>query len=99
MSYNVIHEFSGGRSVPTFRIEAVEWDEANEVHATRHGVSINEIEDALSGAVVAHRNKRDRAGDWYIEERTRGGRAVHVVFRYRVETHTARPITAWEVER
>lgn len=63
MSYNVIHERRlGVRLVPRVKIDAVEWDAANELHATRHGVSVTEIDVALAHAEVAHRNRRYRSG-------------------------------------
>ena len=48
--------------MPRIKIDAVEWDDANEFHATRHGVSISEIEAVLARATVAYRNRKGRSG-------------------------------------
>ena len=85
--------------MPRIKVSAVEWNEANELHATRHGVSIAEIEDVLLSAKLAYRNRRGRSGDFYVHGSTLGGRQVRVVFAYQRDTGTARPIAAWEVDQ
>jgi uncharacterized DUF497 family protein len=85
--------------VPRIEIDAVEWNAANEDHATRHGVSVREIEAILGLVTVASKNRKGRSGDYYADGVTPGGRRIRVVFAYRPGTRTARPITAWEVDR
>jgi uncharacterized DUF497 family protein len=83
--------------VPVLKIEGIEWNEHNEFHATRHGVSAREIEQAMESPLTAHTNKRGRSGDYIVQGRTAGGRRIKVVFAYDAGTRVARPITAWEV--
>jgi uncharacterized DUF497 family protein len=70
------------------RIEFIEWDEENVEHATRHGVSAAEIEQAIANASTARRNKR-------IDSVTDGGRHVVVIATHDLARRSLRPITAW----
>jgi uncharacterized DUF497 family protein len=79
------------------RIEVIEWDDSNVEHATRHGVSATEIEQAIANSTAVRRNKRDRAGDVRIDSATDGGRRVVVIAAYDRARCAVRPITAWEV--
>jgi len=67
-------------------------------HATRHGVSIGEIETVLTQARFAYRNRKHRSGDYYVDGATPGGRTIRVVFAHNSDAHTARPIAAWEMD-
>jgi len=78
------------------RIEVVEWDEHNLEHATSHGVSVPEIEQAIANAATVRRNKRGRAGDVRFDSTTDGGRSVVVIAAYDRARRVIRPITAWE---
>ncbi len=80
------------------RFDVVEWDDDNSEHATRHGVSVAEIEQAVANATAARRNKRGRAGDVRIDSVTDGGRRVVVIGAYLAARRSLRPITAWEAE-
>jgi len=60
--------------VPRIKIDAVEWDDVNELHATRHGVSISEIEAVLARATVAYRNRKGRSGTTTFDKRRSGAR-------------------------
>ena len=80
------------------RIEVIEWDDGNVAHATGHGVSVIEIEQAAANATVTRRNKRGRAGDIRIDSTTDGGRSVVVIGAYDSARSSLRPITAWEAE-
>ncbi|MGH9058567.1 MAG: hypothetical protein ACRDZY_03485, partial [Acidimicrobiales bacterium] len=55
--------------------EDIEWDEANRVHATRHGVSVEEITQVLVNNPRVRHNRRGRPGDYYAlgEDRRRPG--------------------------
>jgi uncharacterized DUF497 family protein len=79
------------------RPAAIEWDEHNEIHATRHKVSALEIEQVLRNSPVHRRNKRQRSGDYIAIGYTDGGRHVAVVISWKAERQCVRPITAWEV--
>ncbi len=74
--------------------DAVEWDEDNLEHNAGHGVSAEEIEQAIGNATELRRSKyhRDRRR---IQARTDQGRRVVVIIRL-VRRRHARPITAWE---
>ncbi|WP_258347429.1 DUF4258 domain-containing protein [Saccharopolyspora gregorii] len=78
------------------RIESIEWDDANLEHATRHGVSADEIDQAISNPTKVARNKRARAASHLLLGRTRGGRPILVAIAYDEPSSTVRPITAWE---
>lgn len=80
------------------RIEVIEWDDDNIEHATRHGVSVIEIEQAIANATVGRRNKRGRSGDVRIDSATDGGRRVVVTGAHDPARRLFRPITAWEME-
>jgi uncharacterized DUF497 family protein len=58
------------------RIEVIEWDDNNLEHATRHGVTMGEIEQAIVNATTVRRNKRGRSGDVRIDSVTDGGRHI-----------------------
>ncbi len=78
------------------RFEQVDWDEANLEHATRHGVSATEIEQAIGNAERAMRGKApDRR---LLRSQTDGGRRVAVVVQL-LDRGRVRPITAWEERR
>ncbi|MDQ4037179.1 MAG: hypothetical protein M3313_02205 [Actinomycetota bacterium] len=74
--------------------DAVEWDEGNLDHATKHGASAEEIEQAISNATEFRRSKHhsDRRR---IEARTDEGRDFVVIIQL-LGSGRARPITAWE---
>ncbi len=76
--------------------EAVEWDESNEAHATRHGVSVAEIEQVLAARPVFRPDRRG-SGDYLAEGVTDGGRRVRVVVAHDPARRVMRPITAWEL--
>lgn len=80
------------------RIEAVEIDEGNEEHLTRHGVSAAEVYQALTGDPEVRRNRGQRTATHLAMGRTTGGRRLVVAF---VDQGggTVRPITAWEASK
>ena len=61
------------------RIEVIEWDDINLLHATRHGVSGREIEQALSNAERTAPSRPPREDRRVVLARTNGGRLVKVV--------------------
>jgi uncharacterized DUF497 family protein len=62
-----------------FDPEYIEWDEANREHATRHGVSVEEITEVLLSNPTIRRNRKGRSGDYFALGTTDGGRKVVVV--------------------
>jgi uncharacterized DUF497 family protein len=74
----------------------VEWDESNEAHATRHGVSVAEIEQVLAAGPVFRPDRRG-SGDYLAEGVTDGGRRVRVAVAHDPTRRVLRPITAWEL--
>lgn len=74
----------------------IEWDDANIEHATRHGVSMTEIEQVIDNAETVQRNRRHRSGDVRFQAKTDAGRPVVVVAAYDPARDAVRAITAWE---
>jgi hypothetical protein len=67
-------------------------------HATRHGVSMSEINQTLMNYPRYARNKRGRAADYLAIGTTDGGREVIVAVSWDSARRSIRPITAWEAE-
>ncbi len=76
--------------------EVVEWDEGNEAHTTRHGVSAAEIEQVLAAGSVFRPDRRD-SGDYLAEGVSDSGRRLRVVVAHDPARRVLRPITAWEM--
>ncbi len=74
----------------------MEWEACNEAHATRHGVSVAEIEQILAARPVFRPDRRG-SGDYLAEGVTDGGRRVRVVVAHDPARRVLRPITAWEL--
>lgn len=79
------------------RIDTVEFDEHNEEHATRHGVSLVEIVQVFVNGPEVRRNRRGRAAGFLASGVTDGGSTLRVAFDHNPETGTARPIAAWRI--
>lgn len=75
-------------------LRCIEWDEGNLDHATRPGVSAEEIEQAIGNATGFRRSKH-HSERRRIEARTDEGRSVVVIVAL-IGHRYARPITAWE---
>jgi uncharacterized DUF497 family protein len=76
--------------------EDIEWDEGNREHATRHGISVEEITQVLLSNPTIRRNRKGRSGDYYAFGTTDGGRRIVVVVAWDPARRILRPITAWE---
>ncbi len=76
--------------------QEIEWDEANREHATRHGISVDEIIQVATNRPVVRRNRKGRSGDYYLFGTTDGGRRVVVVVAWDPARRVIRPIAAWE---
>lgn len=74
----------------------IEWDDANSEHATRHGVTIDEITEALLNGPKVRRNRKGRSASHLAYGVTDGDRRVVVAFSWKPESRTVRPIAAWE---
>jgi hypothetical protein len=80
---------------------AVEWDEENEAHVSRHGISPWEVEEMITqGAFECLRHPQWRKGGRYarrflLRGRTVGGRPLPAAVE-RVGPERLRPVTAWE---
>jgi uncharacterized DUF497 family protein len=82
--------------MPDISPEQIDWDDANLGHATRHGVSFDEINQVLMSDPEYRTNAQGRSGDYVATGKTAGGRTVSVVVAWAPRTRTVRPITAWE---
>jgi len=71
-------------------IREFEWDEANEGHIGRHGVSPSEVEEVFSGRI---RIRRSRFGRYLVLGRTAQGRYLVVVIE-KLGGGWARAVTA-----
>lgn len=74
----------------------IEWDDANCEHATRHGVSVDEITQALRNGPTMRRNRKGRAATHLAYGVTDAGRRVVIAVGWNQWAGTVRPITAWE---
>lgn len=75
------------------RIATLLWDEWNEEHISRHGISSEEVEEVCSypGRIL----RRGRAGSYVVFGRTAGGKELMVVLARRgPHPDTFYPITA-----
>jgi hypothetical protein len=77
------------------RIEQVDLN-GNTDHATRHGVSGDEIVQVFANQPRISRNWKNRSAVYSAVGCTEGGRPVRVNFRYHAPSRSARPISAWE---
>ena len=72
-------------------IKGFVWDEGNVSHIAKHGVTPDEVEEALSDAPVVFRG---RDGRYLAHGRTEGGRLLFVVYattsRGKIRAITAR---------
>lgn len=71
-----------------------EWDDENVLHATRHGYSVAEIEQAVINA-SGYRKSTRREGRIEFRSRTDGGRRVKVIAEMQ-DRSTLRIVTALE---
>ena len=82
------------------RIGTFEWDEGNLLHAVRHGVSQEEIEEVIATASLI---RRGRSGVYVAYGQTFDGRYVVALFEYKgggvVRPFGARPMTTNEKKR
>lgn len=81
-------------------VAGFEWDEINSSHATRHGISQDEIEEAIEGATLV---RKGESGVYLAYGQTLDGRFVLVVFQRKergvIRPFAARPLTRNEKNR
>ncbi len=80
------------------RIDEIEIDDNNEMHITRHGISVAEVHQVFGNDPQIRRNRKGRAGTHVALGMTEGGRTVFIPFVDR-GSGRIRPVTAWEVGR
>ncbi len=77
---------------------AFDWDEHNEQHLAKHGISRSDAEDVLSGnhILLEYQTEGDEQR-WVAVGATRVGRIINIVFAVRGEA--MRPITGWDADK
>lgn len=74
--------------------EHIEFDDANEAHLARHGVTPTELQQVLDGDPLWAKNKNGMTAAWRMVGRTLGGRALVAAVMYDEARSSVRPITA-----
>jgi len=75
-----------------------DWDEHNETHLAKHGISRLDAEDVLSGNhILLEYQTEDDEERWVAVGATRAGRILNVVFA--VRHRAVRPITGWVADK
>lgn len=73
------------------RIHSFDWDEENEAHIAKHGVSTFEVEEAILFCKPFY--QRSREGKYVAYAVTEDGRHLFIVFAFKGSGHI-RPISA-----
>lgn len=76
-------------------IRALLWDETNERHLAKHGVSVREIAQMLSNPHVIVQNRKQRGTRHLLIGSTHGGRILTVPLAPTADPCTWRPVTAF----
>ena len=76
-------------------IRALVWDEANEEHSAKHGVSVREVAQMVSSPHVIVRNRKKRSTRHLLIGSTHGGRILTVSLAQTADQSTWRPVTAF----
>ena len=75
-----------------------DWDEHNERHLAKHGISRSDAEDVLSGNhLLLEYQMEGNEERWIAVGSTHGGRILSIVFA--VRDGAIRPITGWESDK
>jgi len=75
-----------------------DWDQDNEQHLARHGISRSDAEDVLFGNHTLLEYQTEGSEQrWVAVGATRTGRILSIVFTVRHEA--MRPITGWEADK
>lgn len=73
----------------------LEFDEVNETHLARHGISATEVTQVWLDRPVYVPNKKGLAATWLMLGDTEGGRSLTVAVVTIEEVMRLRPITGW----
>ncbi len=74
------------------------WDDQNEKHLAKHGISRLDAEDVLSGShIISEFQMEENEERWIAVGVTRTGRILVIVFAVRGES--VRPITGWLADK
>lgn len=76
--------------------EALDFDDANEAHLARHGVSAVEVAQVWCNSPTYAANKRGLVATYLMVGETDGGRGVTVAVVMDEVRLRLRPITAWD---
>lgn len=71
------------------------WDEVNEAHLAKHGVSVTEVAQMLSNPHAIVRNRKKRSTGHLLIGSTHGGRILTVPLAQIADQSTWRPVTAF----
>jgi len=75
-----------------------DWDEHNEAHLEKHGISRSDAEDVLTGDhILLEYQLEDHEQRWIAVGASRTGRILSIVFAVRGEA--IRPITGWSADK
>jgi uncharacterized DUF497 family protein len=80
-------------------IRALVWDDVNEAHLAKHGVSVREVAQMLSNPHVIVRNRKQRSTRRLLIGSTHGGRMLTVPLAQTADQSTWRPVTAFPATR
>ena len=76
-------------------IRALVWDEQNEEHIAKHGVTPREVNSMVENLCIVVRNRKHRRGQHLMIGRTHGGRVLAVPLAKTSSPDTWRPTTAY----
>ena len=75
-----------------------DWDQHNEQHLAKHGISRSDAQDVLSGNhVLLEYQTEGNEQRWVAVGATRKGKIISIVFAVRGDA--MRPITGWEADK
>jgi len=75
-----------------------DWDQGNEAHLAKHGISRSDAEDVLNGDhLLLEYQMEGNEERWVAVGTTRTGRILNIVFALRGDA--IRPITGWNADK
>lgn len=76
-------------------VRVLRWDDKNEDHIARHGVTAREVNQVVENAHILLRNRNRRRARLVLVGRTHGGRALCVPLAKTRDDGVWRPVTAY----
>jgi uncharacterized DUF497 family protein len=76
-------------------VHALSWDDENEAHMAKHGVTPREVNQMVENPHLLVRNRKHKRARLLMIGRTHGGRALCVPLAKTPEDHVWRPVTAF----